>query len=189
MCIGAPRIHEYLINNEENTKTILLDIDKRYANFYDCKQFCLYNMFNNHFFVPSSRTIFEDFLRNRLINYLNELTLINIQLNYSKEDILLITDPPFGGRIEPLAKTIRSIWNLYSTLLYKGKHKIDKDRSTFPVFFIFPYFMEPQIKNHLQEFNMCDYKVDYDNHPLFKDGPKGRKYGSPVRIFTNVDLR
>ncbi|XP_025835735.1 zinc finger CCHC domain-containing protein 4-like, partial [Agrilus planipennis] len=27
----------------------------------------------------------------------------------------------------------------------------------------------------------------YDNHSLFQHGNKGRKYGSPVRIFTNID--
>lgn len=54
---------------------------------------------------------------------------------------------------------------------------------------MFPYFMESQILNSLPDFNMLDYKVDYVNHSLFQDGPKGRKYGSPVRIFTNISLR
>lgn len=57
------------------------------------------------------------------------------------------------------------------------------------VFLIFPYFMERQILNRLPDYSMLDYKVDYDNHPLFQDGPKGRKQGSPVRLFTNVDAR
>lgn len=114
----------------------------------------------------------------------------------------MITDPPFGGRIEPLAKTIHSMWSLYNRLreenslirngkstLHKRNHVLKKPETTFPVFFIFPYFMEPKIKHYLPEFRMSDYKVDYDNHPLFNDGPKGRKQGSPVRIFTNVNLR
>ena len=67
--------------------------------------------------------------------------------------------------------------------------------------------MEPQIISALPSFQMVDYKVDYTNHSQFQQGnllylfkmPKktnlitftflgGRKQGSPVRIFTNVNL-
>lgn len=88
-------------------------------------------------------------------------------------------DPPFGGRTEPLAHTIKLIGEQYSQL----------NNKKLPIFWIFPYFMEPQILNSLPELAMLDYKVGYDNHPLFQDGPKGRKLGSPVRIFTNISLR
>lgn len=70
LCVGAPRIHEHITNNEGEMKSILLDIDKRYGNFYDCNQFYLYNMFNNHFFLPESRKIFENFLKDWLVNLL-----------------------------------------------------------------------------------------------------------------------
>lgn len=83
--------------------------------------------------------------------------------------------------MEPLAWTIRHMWNWHNS--------IHKTQDLFPVFFIFPYFMEPQIKNHLPQLAMCDYKVDYDNHPLFQTAPKGRKHGSPVRIFTNINMQ
>lgn len=36
--------------------------------------------------------------------------------------------------------------------------------------------------------SMVDYKVDYTNHKLYHSGEKGRKQGSPIRIFTNVPL-
>lgn len=67
--------------------------------------------------------------------------------------------------------------------------------------------MEPQVINQLPDFKMMDYKVNYLNHKQFQDGTiiwlfiinsicdklsflgeKGRKQGSPVRIFTNVPL-
>lgn len=47
--------------------------------------------------------------------------------------------------------------------------------------------MESQLHNYMPDLQMLDYKVEYDNHPLFQNGPKGRKQGSPVRIFTNVN--
>lgn len=95
--------------------------------------------------------------------------------------MVLITDPPFGGRIEMLAHTIQAINDLYRSL-----NRIERD---LPVMWAFPYFMEPQLLNHLPNYRMLDYKVDYDNHPLFQDGNKGRKFGSPVRIFTNINPR
>lgn len=97
------------------------------------------------------------------------------------EDLVLILDPPFGGRVEFLAQTITEINKIYS--------EINNEKRKLSVFFIFPYFMEPQILNSLPDYSMLDYKVDYDNHPLFQEGLKARKFGSPVRIFTNVDPR
>lgn len=93
----------------------------------------------------------------------------------------MILDPPFGGRIELLASTIKAI-----DTLYKRVNKIEKD---LPVMLVLPYFMEPQILNALPNFKMCDYKIDYINHQLFTQKRKGRKYESPVRFFTNIDLR
>jgi len=162
ICMGAPRIHEYVSENCTNMSSILLDIDRRYHAFFGPLQFCWHNMFNNYFFLENSKQVFKDFL----------------QTDKGK-DMVLITDPPFGGRVELLAQTIKTV-----NQLYKSLNNTDQD---LPVVFVFPYFMEPQILNSLPNFTMLDYKVDYDNHPLFKDGPKGRKLGSPVRIFTNID--
>lgn len=88
-------------------------------------------------------------------------------------------DPPFGGRVEPLAQTINTISTTYK--------KLNKFQEELAIFLIFPYFMEPQILNSLPNFFMLDYKVDYDNHPLFKGDAK--KLGSIVRIFTNINPR
>lgn len=94
-------------------------------------------------------------------------------------NFLIIIDPPFGGRVELLSETLKKINNLYQT--------VNKRSNSLEIMWIFPYFMEPQILNSLPNFHMLDYKVDYENHPLFQDGLKGRKHGSPVRIFTNIN--
>lgn len=107
------------------------------------------------------------------------------------KNIFLVCDPPFGGRVEFISQTLKSISDSHKT--WNG---LD-DTSTLKIFFIFPYFMESIMQNKsnprgcdggLKDLKMSDYKVDYDNHPLFVTGSSGRKYGSPVRIFTNVSL-
>ncbi|GJQ73514.1 hypothetical protein Trydic_g13868 [Trypoxylus dichotomus] len=162
LCIGAPRIHEYILNKKPEMNSLLLDIDRRYHNFYSPLQFCWFNAFNNYFFLPESFNVFKDFIQTD-----------------KGEDFILITDPPFGGRVELLSHTFEEINKLYQ--------KLNKRSDSLDIMWIFPYFMEPQILNILPNFNMLDYKVGYDNHPLFQAGPKGRKYGSPVRIFTNIN--
>lgn len=53
---------------------------------------------------------------------------------------------------------------------------------------VFPYFMENYIKNVMPEMDMIDYMVNYTNHKLYHNDVKGRKGGSPIRIFTNIPL-
>lgn len=65
ICIGAPTLHEFLMNNFEKyqIKSILMDIDNRFASFYDEKEFFWYNMFNNYFFDGENSVLnFENFL-------------------------------------------------------------------------------------------------------------------------------
>ncbi|KAJ3663199.1 hypothetical protein Zmor_007503 [Zophobas morio] len=159
--MGTPRIHEFVATKCPKIDSLLLDFDQRYHRFYGPLQFCWYNSFNNHFFFQESSQIFDDFLKSE------------------NGDVALVLDPPFGGRVEPLANTIHQITDKYK--------QINETKADLPIFWVFPYFMEPQILNSLPNFVMLDYKVDYDNHPLFQDGVKARKFGSPVRIFTNVD--
>lgn len=47
----------------------------------------------------------------------------------------------------------------------------------------------PSVAGGLRDLKMSDYKVDYDNHPLFVSCEQSKKQGSPVRIFTNVPLK
>lgn len=104
----------------------------------------------------------------------------------------LICDPPFGGRVEPMSQTIKHISDLHKKL-----NKINDIKDELKVFFIFPYYMEaimreksnpPNICGGLKELQMTDYKVEYDNHPLFVSKTNNEKQGSQVRIFTNVPL-
>ncbi|GLH02854.1 Zinc finger CCHC domain-containing protein 4 [Gryllus bimaculatus] len=161
ICIGAPRIHEYIKTTQVDIRSILLDLDKRYHMFYGPEDFCWFNSFNFHFFLGhSSEQSFMNFLRN-------------------DKRHLLILDPPFGGRLEPLAHTLKNI-----QALHKKLHPCSKNDLS--VILIYPYFLEQHVVRCLPTFNMIDYKITYDNHPLFSQGAKARKLGSPVRIFTNI---
>ncbi|XP_036900725.1 rRNA N6-adenosine-methyltransferase ZCCHC4 isoform X3 [Sturnira hondurensis] len=55
LCVGTPRLHELIRlkasgDEKSNIKSLLLDIDYRYSQFYMEDSFCHYNMFNHHFF-------------------------------------------------------------------------------------------------------------------------------------------
>jgi len=137
--------------------------------------YCWYNIFNHHFFNKDAINVFKDFLTQ------NE-----------GRDTYLICDPPFGGRLEPISYTIKTISDLHRKL---NKHVYEN--FFLKIMFIFPYFMEHIMKEKsnpshvtggLKDLKMSDYKVDYDNHPLFVSERHGRKQGSPVRIFTNIPL-
>ncbi|XP_025028902.1 zinc finger CCHC domain-containing protein 4 isoform X1 [Python bivittatus] len=60
LCVGTPRLHE-LIKLEASPKqknfmkSLLLDIDFRYSQFYPEEEFCHYNMFNHYFFAGEVR--------------------------------------------------------------------------------------------------------------------------------------
>lgn len=163
LCIGTPRIHEYIYFKEQpNLISLLLDLDERYKVFYNQEAFCHFNMFNNYFFNgEESEKIF--------CNYLN-----------SKEIIVFI-DPPFGGHIDALMQTLKNISQKWKTLTLSN--------TEIPVVVFHPYFMEPRLTEALPSLVMMDYKVQYTNHPSFHNNKKGRKLGSPVRIFTNIEPR
>lgn len=63
ICIGTPRIHEFILDQCPHMSSILLDFDSRYHNFYGPLEFCWYNVFNNHFFLPEAREVFENFIQ------------------------------------------------------------------------------------------------------------------------------
>lgn len=95
--------------------------------------------------------------------------------------MVIITDPPFGGRTEPILFTLQKINESYQ--------KLNNRNDKIPLFWIYPYFMEPHITYINSEFSMLDYKIEYENHGAFGKGPKARKLGSPIRIFTTVNPR
>lgn len=84
------------------------------------------------------------------------------------------------------------------TDLHKKLNNNNSDNFSLKVMFMFPYFMErimreksnpPSVAGGLKDLKMSDYKVNYDNHPLFVLKEQGQKQGSVVRIFTNIPLK
>ena len=66
------------------------------AQFYEEEEFCHYNMFNHHFFEEHSHDTFTKFIA---------------EPDFGK--LVLVTDPPFGGRVEVLAHVIKKISAAY----------------------------------------------------------------------------
>lgn len=68
ICIGTPRIHEYIRGNcqDRHMISILMDIDERHRNFNAVHEFFHYNMFNHHFFDGEETKFeyFDDFIKN-----------------------------------------------------------------------------------------------------------------------------
>ncbi|XP_022361807.1 zinc finger CCHC domain-containing protein 4 isoform X1 [Enhydra lutris kenyoni] len=189
LCVGTPRLHELIRlkasgEKKSNIKSLLLDIDFRYSQFYMEDSFCHYNMFNHHFFDGKAA-----------------LEVCRTFLQEDKgEGVIMVTDPPFGGLVEPLAVTFKKL-----IAMWKEGQSQDSSQKELPIFWIFPYFFEFRIRQFFPSFCMLDYQrfhrtficvdeamkygcmleVDYDNHALYKHGKTGRKQ-SPVRIFTNI---
>lgn len=66
ICLGAPRLHEYLEMNFKSLQitSIILDIDSRLKMFFDKDKYFEYNMMNNYFFDgPLKQKQFEEFLK------------------------------------------------------------------------------------------------------------------------------
>lgn len=162
LCLGTPRIFEEIsVSPEKNMSSLLMDIDSRYCAFFSPSEFVRYNMFNHHFFDGDKAK--ETYL----------------QFVTGNEKLVVVSDPPFGGRMELLAHNLLTIQNEWRVV-----NKLSEE-SQLSVFFIFPYFMEPQVLGQLPNFVMLDYQVDYDNHPLYSSGPKGMTQGSAVRVYVN----
>ena len=161
ICIGTPRLHEYIQNENFKIQSILLDIDYRYKQFYPNYQFFHYNMFNNHFFDGQTA-------HNQFVKFIS-----------TNEKFVVLIDPPFGGLIQPLAYSIKEI-----TSIWKKHH--NSTNELVPLMLFYPYFNEHHIMTHLPTVNMSDYIVNYENHNKFAQNT--RKYGSPIRLFTNIPL-
>ncbi|XP_023938845.2 rRNA N6-adenosine-methyltransferase ZCCHC4 [Bicyclus anynana] len=159
LCIGTPSIHE-AAQEHPDFDSLLLDYDTRHLQFYPGNKFLWYNMFNNYLFQNEDEKVLKKFLKSS-----------------KNKGLAIVIDPPFGGRVEPLAQTIKELSKMYSTIC-------ESEDKILPVIWAFPYFAEPYITNMLPEIKMHDYQVDYQNHKKFQKG--GRKFGSPVRFFTNL---
>ncbi|XP_078669203.1 rRNA N(6)-adenosine-methyltransferase ZCCHC4-like isoform X1 [Branchiostoma floridae x Branchiostoma belcheri] len=169
LCVGVPRLHETIQSQRaaglSQLDSLLLDIDHRHAQFYSEKHFCHYNMFNHHFFDGGSAS---------------DACLQFLHRNHGT-GIVMVTDPPFGGLVEVLCHCMKKLFSLWKEGLPDSCQETE-----IPTLWIFPYFMEQRIVDCLSSFRMLDYKVEYENHHLYQEGPKSKKRGSPVRIFTNL---
>jgi hypothetical protein len=122
-------------------------------------------MFNHHFFNGHEDEIkLEEFLKD--------------DKGDERSHHCIFVDPPFAARTELLAITFRTISKIY----------FKQTRKAMPIFWVFPYFNESHVVKELPEMEMMDFQVTYTNHDAFNQEYKGRKEGSPVRIFTNVNL-
>ncbi|XP_041127088.1 rRNA N6-adenosine-methyltransferase ZCCHC4 [Polyodon spathula] len=205
LCVGTPRLHELIktrnsTGNNQVMKSLLLDIDFRCNSdtpirgaldvhlpvVPSCEPTCCakgtadliklkrvvgrwlwftvtFAVFCNTVSFQSAEDVFRTFL-----------------LEENGERVVMVTDPPFGGLVKPLAHSFNKIgaeWRIQE----KSEHCIQE----MPMFWIFPYFFESRIKECFPTFTMLDYQVDYENHALYKHGKTGRRQ-SPVRIFTNL---
>ncbi|XP_077157617.1 rRNA N(6)-adenosine-methyltransferase ZCCHC4 [Paroedura picta] len=169
LCLGTPRLHELIkLRSSQEQKSpirsLLLDIDFRYSQFYTEEEFCHYNMFNHYFFGgEAARGTCQEFLQQEKGN-----------------EVIMVADPPFGGLVEALAFAFRQLM-----AMSEQTGCTDAVSKELPIFWMFPYFFESRILEFFPSFRMLDYQVDYDNHALYKYGKTGRKQ-SPVRIFTNL---
>ncbi|KAM6949604.1 rRNA N(6)-adenosine-methyltransferase ZCCHC4 [Aplochiton taeniatus] len=169
LCVGTPRLHELIKQRNQESKlqqmkSLLLDIDFRFAQFYGNDEFCHYNMFNHHFFgVEESKGVLQAFL--------------------TEEDggkVVMVADPPFGGLVKPLAHSFSLI-----SQTWREQQSLESGSVEMPMIWAFPYFFEPRILEGFPSFTMLDYQVDYENQPIYKHGKTGRKQ-TPVRLFTNL---
>ena len=154
LCIGCPSIFEK-IEGVNSIRSLLVDIDARFANFYGNKKFLWCNYFNGHFFNgEADRESFRNFL-------------------IESEKILLLIDPPFGAKTE-----------LISHSLDRTLHMLDmfNMKASASVIWIFPYFMERQVLGVRGNMRMSDYRVTYRDHKQYGEtGVAGLRLGSPVR--------
>ena len=160
--VGAPSVFEELRSRKNFVKSdlLVLDIDIRLGQFLSKEEFCHYNMFNHHFFDLESLNTFKKAMS-----------------KHRSRSVMVITDPPFGGRPELISQTFQTI-------------KQDFNCQDFHIVWIFPYFMEHKIKIACPKLEMSDYQVTYEKLGGYKEGQEGnRNLGSPVRIFTNLPLK
>lgn len=159
LCIGCPSVFELL---PAKLNCLLLDLDHRFQSFYSPEKFVWFNFFNGHFFHgDNGKTVLQNFFINT-------------------EKLLIILDPPFGAKTELIAHSLDRIKLQVENLSFSAKVS---------TIWVFPYFMERQLKISCPFLAMADYRVTYNNHKEFGEDGDGRKQGSPVRFFTDIPLR
>ena len=116
LCIGMPSIHEALVALRRSS--VLLDLDERFAPFFP-QSFAKFNMFNGHiFFADQARMVCS--------------TLPTVDV--------IVVDPPFGGLVDALAHTLKSLWR--DCLADRTTMPEICPAGEVPTMLFFPYFLE-----------------------------------------------
>ncbi|XP_061850224.1 rRNA N6-adenosine-methyltransferase ZCCHC4 isoform X3 [Colius striatus] len=142
LSVGTPRLHEMIQSKASQedfrVRSLLLDIDFRYSQFYTEDEFCHYNMFNHYFFGgEAAHEICRKFL-----------------YEDNGEKVIMVTDPPFGGLVEALASSFKKLM-----AMWKETEKEGHNNQEMPTFWIFPYFFEARILEFFPSFSMMDYQT------------------------------
>jgi len=185
ICLGTPRLYEAL-QGKSSFKSFLLDIDSRFQRFFSSSSFSRFNMFNSHFFSLDAKQYFLDFLSS------------------CSCPPVVVVDPPFGGRLQPLVATLTTLSGFWINRKHNKDLKdmdqtMDTSDSTvstittpgesflLPSFIALPYFLESVVTKEKAEFQMVDLKLYYQNHPMFQNSKKNpNSKGSPIRLFSNI---
>ncbi|NWW49238.1 ZCHC4 protein, partial [Pedionomus torquatus] len=109
LSVGTPRLHEVIqskASQEEDfrVRSLLLDIDFRYSQFYTEDEFCHYNMFNHYFFGGEAA----------------HETCRKFLCQDNGERVIMITDPPFGGLVEALASSFKKLMAMWKETEKEG---------------------------------------------------------------------
>ena len=170
LCIGCPSIFGEVCRNSSQNG-FLLDLDERFHEFQDfsgvfeppvskkrkfVSRFAHYNFFNHHFFHQQEKVQYKNFLKN-------------------SEKLVVIIDPPFGGRVDAMKISVQSI---------KQDVKAVRKNSKVSIALVFPYFNEVEVLESFPKLKVCDVPLTYKNHRKMSD-PRT----SPVRVFTSFKIR
>lgn len=170
LCIGTPKLFEALQSQAVPVAdSLLMDIDHRFASFYDTSKYIRYNMFNNFFFDGrAGEEALHEFLATG-----------NEGEEVAASEVLFVIDPPFGGLATLLADSIRKLSSQVASI--RGTSVADNLNPA--TILVFPYFLEAHVSQNMESLHRTDYKVTYVNHPHYHSDIKK---GSPVRLFTNI---
>lgn len=178
LCIGCPSIHERLlsIRSKLNISSFLLDIDRRFLQFFSASSFLCFNMVNSYCF--DSKPI-ED----HLDSFLKQ-----------SDRLIVLVDPPFGALIPALGDTLRKLRKRYAYLKRSACATSEKasnrtenvkqdgrePESTidheFNVIMFHQYFFDKHILAEFPNLKMMDIQITYANHPKMKE----------ARMFTDI---
>ena len=94
------------------------------------------------------------------------------KIETTKGEILIVTDPPFGGKCELIGRTLKCI--------QKDVINLSGDHDQIHTMWIFPYYMERFIQQEIPSIKMSDYQVCYSSNGTssYKDGLEIGKQGA-----------